>query len=117
MLEMSSSKIAKSLYLWSEPVGALVRIIHHSRGTSLGIRYHSTFASLTNTGSISSVTENTVITNTFTALRSVAKLVLLQLRGLVSTPLCSATTVVAIHSLSGELSRLVSRLSNFRKSG
>ena len=55
----------------------LVRIIHHSRGASLGLRYHSAFASLTNTGSIRSVTEITVITNTF-----------------------------AIHSLSGELSRL-----------
>ena len=56
---------------------ALVRIIHHSRGASLTLRYHSAFASLTNTGGIRSVAENTVITNT-----------------------------VAIHSLSGELSRL-----------
>jgi len=55
----------------------LARIIHHSRGASLGIRYHSAFASLTNTTSIRSVTENAVITNT-----------------------------VAIHALSGELSRL-----------
>jgi len=55
----------------------LTRIIHRSRGASLGIRHHSTFASLTNTGSIRSRTESTVITTTF-----------------------------AIHSLSGELSRL-----------
>jgi len=55
----------------------LARIIHHSRGASLALRYHSAFASLTNTTSIRSVTENTVITNT-----------------------------CAIHPLSGELSRL-----------
>jgi len=55
----------------------LVRIIHRSRGASLALRYHSAFASLTNTASIRSVAENTVITN-----------------------------ICAIHPLSGELSRL-----------
>jgi len=57
--------------------GFLTRIIHRSRGASLALRYHSVFASLTNTESIRSVTENTVITNN-----------------------------CAIHPLSGELSRL-----------
>jgi len=55
---------------------SLTRIIHHTRGASLGSRHHSAFASLTNTTSIRSVTENAVI-----------------------------TTTVAIRSLSGELSR------------
>jgi len=55
----------------------LARIIHHQRGASLGSRHHNAFASLTNTTSIRSVTENAVITTTFT-----------------------------IRSLSGELSRL-----------
>jgi len=71
-----------SSYLIRDTVGPQhsyerTRIVHHSCGASLGIRYHSTFASLTNTESIRSVTESTVISNT-----------------------------VAIHSLSGELSRL-----------
>jgi len=57
---------------------ALARIIHHYRGASLGIHHHSVFVSLTNTTSIRSVTENTVITNP-----------------------------CAIRSLSGELSRLL----------
>jgi len=48
---------------------SLARIIHHSRGASLGIRHHSVFASLTNTTSIRSVTETAVITTTF-AIRS-----------------------------------------------
>jgi len=56
----------------------LVRMIHHSRGASLGIRHHSAFASLANTASIRSVTENAAI-----------------------------TTTLAIRSFSGELSRLV----------
>jgi len=58
----------------------LARIIHPSCGASLGIRHHGAFASLTNTTSIRSVTENAVI-----------------------------TTTVAIRSLSGELSRLGNR--------
>jgi len=48
---------------------ALIRIIYHSRDVSLGIRHHSAFVSLTNTETIRSVTENTVITTTF-AIRS-----------------------------------------------
>jgi len=56
---------------------ALSRIIHHTRGASLCIRHHSTFASFTNTTSIRSVTKSTVMSNPY-----------------------------AIHSLSGELSRL-----------
>ena len=59
----------------------LARIIHHSRGASLGSRHHSAFASLTNTGSICSVIESVVMTTTF-----------------------------AIRSLSGELSRIVKRV-------
>ena len=65
---------------------ALTRIIHRSRGASLGIPHRSTFASLTNTGSIRSETESTVITTTF-----------------------------AIHSRSGELSRIRTQSTQNRK--
>ncbi len=63
------------------------RIIHHSRDALLVIRHHSAFASLANTGSIRSVTEKTVMTNN-----------------------------LAIHSRSGELSRLglAARLYGYR---
>jgi len=55
----------------------IARIIHRSRGASLCLRHHSTFASFTNTESIRSVTKSTVMSNPY-----------------------------AIHSLSGKLSRI-----------
>jgi len=79
-ISLSGVLIAVGLFVFAKPTreaNALARTIHRSRGASLGIHHHRTFASLTNTGSIRSVTESTVITAT-----------------------------VAIHSLSGELSRL-----------
>jgi hypothetical protein len=61
-----------------------IRIVYHSRGALLVLRHRS-------------------------SLRSKTELVLLQLCGLSSTSHCSATTVVAILSLSGDLSRVESQ--------
>ena len=49
----------------------LARIIHHTRNASLVIRMYNTFASLTNTGSIRSLAENAVNSNSY-AIRSLS---------------------------------------------
>jgi len=48
-----------------ETDNTLARIIHRYRGASPGSRYHSAFASLTNTTSIRSITKSTVILNLY----------------------------------------------------
>ena len=66
----------KQFFLLTERNRRRIRIIRHFRSASFALRYHSTFALFTDSGSIRSVGENTAITN-----------------------------AVAIHWLSGELSR------------
>jgi hypothetical protein len=86
---------------------ALARIVHPTRGASLTLRCHNVSFFLTNTESIRSITENSVIANSFTSLCSVAVFVLLRLRGLIFTLPCIVTTVVAIRTFGGEVFRFV----------